>query len=129
VPPETVDVNPTAVFTEPEAGPPILAVRIRGEMATSWKLDAVLLLASVTVSVTLKVPLTENIVEKVEAVPVDGLPPVTAQAYVYGVVPPETIALNPRKVLTLPEVGPLIDAIRVSAEILTSWKVAPVLPL
>jgi hypothetical protein len=80
VPPVTVDVKLTATFTEPEVGPLILAIKVSGAMDTSWKLEAFVLLASVTVRVTLKVPLTENVVEKVDAVPVDGLPPVTAQA-------------------------------------------------
>ena len=80
MPPVTVDVKLIATFTEPEVCPLILAVNRSAEIATSWKLEAFVLLASVTVRVTLKVPLTESVVEKVDAVLVDGLPPVTAQA-------------------------------------------------
>jgi hypothetical protein len=60
----------------------------------------------VTVRVTLYVPLTANIVENVEAVPVGGLPPVTAHAYVYGAVPPDTVEVKLTAVLTVPVVGP-----------------------
>jgi hypothetical protein len=44
--------------------------------------DAVLPLLSVTVNVTLYVPLTAKLVVKLEEVPVEGLPPDTAHAYV-----------------------------------------------
>jgi hypothetical protein len=80
VPPVTVDVKLCNVLTEPEDGPPMLAVNARGAIVTSW--NAVLLtpLRSVTVKVTLYVPFTAKLVAKLEAVPVAGLPPVTAQA-------------------------------------------------
>ena len=67
-------------LTAPVVGPPILAVRARGETVTSWNVEAVFALRSVTVSVRLYVPLTANVEENVEAVPLAGLPPVTAQA-------------------------------------------------
>jgi len=52
------------------------------EIAISWNVVLVAALRSVTVSVTLYVPLTANVVENVDAVPVAGLPPVTAHANV-----------------------------------------------
>jgi hypothetical protein len=66
----------------PVVGPLIDAVRVSGEIFTSWKAVFVAALRSVTVSVTLYVPLTANVEEKVEAVPLAGLPPVTAHEYV-----------------------------------------------
>jgi hypothetical protein len=50
-------------------------------MVTSWNAVLVAPLRSVTVSVTLYVPFTAKVVEKVDAVPLAGLPPVTAHAY------------------------------------------------
>jgi hypothetical protein len=49
-------------------------------MVTSWNAVFVAPLRSVTVSVTLYVPLTAKLVEKLADVPEAGLPPVTAQA-------------------------------------------------
>jgi len=51
-------------------------------MVTSWKAVAFAPLWSVTVSVTLYVPLTANDVVKLDAVPEVVVPPVTAHAYV-----------------------------------------------
>jgi len=64
----------------PVVGPLMLAVRVSGDIVTSRNVEAVLALRSVTVKVTLYVPLTANVVEKLEAVPLAGLPPVTAHA-------------------------------------------------
>jgi len=47
------------------------------------------------------------VVEKLAPVPDDGLPPVAVQANVYGVVPPEAVAVNETAVPTDPVVGPL----------------------
>jgi len=80
VPPFTVDVKLKVVPGMPVVGPLMLAVRVSGDIVTSWNVEAVLALRSVTVSVTLYVPLTANVVEKLEAVPLAGLPPVTAHA-------------------------------------------------
>ncbi len=60
----------------------MLAVRANGEMVTSWNAVFVAALRSVTVRVTLYVPFTANVVENVDAVPLAGLPPVTAHANV-----------------------------------------------
>ena len=68
----TVEVKLCRTLTVPAVGPPILAVRARGEMVTSWNVEAVLALRSVTVSVTLYVPLTANVDENVNAVPLAG---------------------------------------------------------
>jgi hypothetical protein len=80
VPPDTVDEKLSRVLTVPVVGPVTLAANARGEIVTSW--NAVLLAAlwSVTVNVTLYVPFTAKVVENVEAIPLDGLPPVTAHA-------------------------------------------------
>jgi hypothetical protein len=68
------------MLTVPVVGPVIPTVNAKGEIATSWNAVFVAPLKSVTVRVTLKVPLTANVVENVDAVPLAGLPPVTAQA-------------------------------------------------
>ena len=82
MPPETVDVKPTAVFTVPVEGPATDTASGSGLTVTNWNVVLVAPLRSVTVRVTLYVPLTANVVENVDAVPLAGLPPVTAQAYV-----------------------------------------------
>ena len=82
VPPVTVEVKLNDVLTVPEVGPLMLAVSARGVMVTSWNVVLLAALWSVTVSVMLYVPLTANDVANVDAVPLAGLPPVTAQANV-----------------------------------------------
>jgi hypothetical protein len=77
----------------------------------------------------LYVPFTAKLVEKVEAVPLDGLPPVTAHAYVYGEVPPLTVELKLNSVLTEPEVGPVMETVRGVDEMLIKWNAKAVLPL
>jgi hypothetical protein len=78
----TVELKLTAAFTVPDVGPPMLTVNGVDMILTSWNADAVLALRSVTVSVTLYVPFTANVVENVDEVPLAGLPPVTAHANV-----------------------------------------------
>jgi len=78
----TVEVKLCRALTVPVVGPAMLAVSASGEIVTSWNAVFVAALRSVTVSVTLYVPFTANVVEKVDAVPDAGLPPVTAHAYV-----------------------------------------------
>jgi hypothetical protein len=78
VPPVTVELKLNSVLTEPEVGPVMETVRGVEEMLIKWNAEAVLLLWSVTVSVTLYVPFTAKLVENVDAVPLAGLPPVTA---------------------------------------------------
>jgi hypothetical protein len=76
----TADVKLKVAPGTPVVGPLMLAVRVSGDIVTSWNVEAVLALRSVTASVTLYVPFTANVVENVDAVPVAGLPPVTAHA-------------------------------------------------
>ena len=82
MPPLTVEVKLSSVLTEPEVGPPMEMVSGVDEMLTRRNAEAVLALRSVTVSVTLYVPLTAKLEENVAEVPLAGLPPVTAHAYV-----------------------------------------------
>ena len=69
-------------MTVPVVGPPTLAASGVEEIVMRWNVEAVLALRSVTLSVTLYVPLTANVEENVDAVPLAGLPPVTAHANV-----------------------------------------------
>ncbi len=82
VPPVTVEVKLCNALTVPVVGPPMLAANGVEEIAIRRNADAVLALRSVTVNVTLYVPLTANVDENVDAVPDAGLPPVTAHAKV-----------------------------------------------
>src|SRR6266852_7171699 len=101
----------------------MLAVRASGAIVTSWKAVFVAALRSVTVSVTLYVPFTANVVENVDAVPDAGLPPVTAHANVYGDVPPVTVEVKLCRTLTVPVVGPPMLAANGVEEIVISWNV------
>ena len=65
--------------------------------------------------------MTAKLVANVAAVPLAGLPPVTAHAKVYGVVPPVTVEVKLNEVLTIPVVGPLTLAASASGEMVTSW--------
>ena len=65
--------------------------------------------------------MTAKLVENVEAVPLAGLPPVTAHAKVYGAVPPVTVDAKLCTTLIVPDDGPLMLAIRAIGEIVTSW--------
>ncbi len=120
VPPVTVEVKLCKALTVPVAGPLMLAANGVEEIAISWNVVLVAALRSVTVSVTLYVPLTANVVENVEAVPLAGLPPVTAHANVYGDVPPVTVEVKLCRALIVPDVGPLMLAVSASGEIVTS---------
>jgi len=53
-------------------------------------------------------------VEKLALVPEAGLPPVAVHANVYGVVPPDPVAVNVTAVPKVPVVGPLIVTASVS---------------
>src|SRR2546425_445341 len=97
----------------------MLAARARGAIVTRWNAVFVAALRSVTVRVTLYVPFTANVDENVDSVPLAGLPPVTAHAYVYGDVPPETVEPKLTAVFTVPEVGPVMETVRGSGEIVT----------
>jgi hypothetical protein len=124
-----VEVKLTAVFTVPVVGPLILAVSSVADIEMRRNVDTVLALLSVTVSVTLYVPFTANVDEKVDAVPLAGLPPVTAHAYVYGVVPPVTVDVKLCNVLTEPEDGPPMLAVNARGAIVTSWNAVLLTPL
>jgi hypothetical protein len=62
------------------AGPEIETVRGKGLIVTVTEAVAVLALASVTVREIVLLPFTEYVVEKLEPVPLGGLPPVAVQA-------------------------------------------------
>ncbi len=57
------------------------------------------------------------VVVKLAPVPLAGLPPVAAQAKVYGEVPPVAVAVKVTAVPTVPVAGPLTVTARVSGEI------------
>src|SRR2546425_7377553 len=121
VPPVTVEVKLTDVFTVPVVEPLMLAVNASGEIVTSWNAVLLAALRSVTVKVTLYVPFTAKVEENVDKVPDAGLPPVTAHAYVYGDVPPVTVEVKLSEVFTVPVVGPLILTVNANGEMVTSW--------
>jgi hypothetical protein len=128
VPPETVELKLTAVLTVPVVGPVSTRRMGNGATLTSWKTvfpTAVGVVESVTVRVTLYVPLTANVVENVDAVPVAGLPPVTAHAYLYGAAPPDTVDVKLTAVFTVPVVGPLMLTVRGAAPGETNWSTRP----
>ena len=127
MPPVTVEVKLSTVLTEPEVGPPMVSVRTSGETVTSWKACAATPVVGVTVNVTLYVPLTAKVVEKVDAVPLAGLPPVTAQLN-DGVPQALVTALKVSSWFTVPVVGPLMLALH-PPEMVTSWNVVAVLAL
>jgi hypothetical protein len=129
VPPVTVEVKLCRALTVPVVGPLILTTNGDAEIAIKWNADTVLALRSVSVNVTLYVPLTANVDENVEAVPLAGLPPVTAHAYVYGVVPPVTVEVKLCKTLTAPEAGPPMLAVSARGEMVTNWNVTTVFAL
>jgi hypothetical protein len=83
-------------------------VRANGAIVIVAEAVAVLAFESVIVTDTVFVPLTEYVVEKLAAVPLAGVPPVAVHANVYGVVPPEPVAVKVTAVPTVPVVGPLI---------------------
>ncbi len=56
---------------------------------------------------------------KLAPVPLAGLPPVAVQANVYGVVPPEPVAVHDTAVPTVPVAGQLIVTARASGLIVT----------
>ena len=74
-------------------------------------------------------PFTANVVENVDAVPLAGLPPVTAQANVYGVVPPVTVDEKLCSALTVPVVGPVMLTVSGVEEIVMSLNVDAVFAL
>jgi hypothetical protein len=56
---------------------------------------------------------------KLAPVPLAGLPPVAVHENVYGLVPPEAVAVNVTAVPTVPLVGPLTVTARASGLIVT----------
>lgn len=83
---------------------------------------------SVPVTLMLNVPLVLYIVEKLEPVPEDGVPPVDVQAKVIGGVPPVAAAVQLTTMPTVPEVGQLIVTTSVAADPIV-WVALAVLPL
>ena len=112
VPPDPVAVNVTGVPTPAEVGPATVTASVNGLIVIDTDAAAVLPLASVIVTETVSVPFTLYVVEKLAPVPVVGLPPVAVQAKVYGVVPPEPVAVKAAAVPTVPVVGPPIVTAR-----------------
>jgi len=119
VPPEPVAVNVTAVPTVPVVGPAIDTARGRGLIVMVAEAVALTALPSVIVTETVFVPFTEYVVLKLAPVPLAGVPPVAVQANVYGVVPPDPVAVNVTAVPTVPVVGPLTVTARARGEIMT----------
>ena len=58
---------------------------------------------------------------KLDPVPLAGLPPVAVHENVYGLVPPEAVAVNVTAVPTVPVVGPLIVTPSASGATVTLW--------
>jgi hypothetical protein len=73
-------VNVTAVPTVPVVGPAIETVRVSGAIVIVAEAVAVTALASVIVTDTVLVPLTEYVVVKLAPVPLAGDPPVAVHA-------------------------------------------------
>jgi len=106
VPPVPVAVKVTVVPTVPVDGPAMETDRAPGVIDMLADPVAVFALASVIVTETVNVPGELKVVVKLELVPVAGLPPVAVQENVYGVVPPDPVAVNVTGVPTPAEVGP-----------------------
>ena len=119
VPPFDVALQATGLLTVPVVGQVIVTDRAPGLIATVADAVAVFAFASVTVTLTVLEPDVANIVVKVALVPLAGVPPVAAQAKVYGVVPPVGLAVNVSGVLIPPVVGPLTVTARTSAATVT----------
>lgn len=113
VPPDAVAVNVTAVPVVPVEGPLMLTASASPPQTIVAEAGAVLPLLSVAVTVTVNVPLTEQLVVKLDPVPVAGLIPGALQLNVYGAVPPVAVAVKVTGVPTVPVVGPLTLAVRV----------------
>ncbi len=75
--------------------------------------------ASVIVTEMVNVPVFAYIVVKLELEPEAGLPPVAVQAKVYGVVPPEPVAVKVTAVPTVPVAGPAIETVSGRAAMVT----------
>jgi len=108
-------VNVTAVPTVPVVGPAIVTASGRAAIVIVAEAVAVIALPSVTVTERVLDPLTEYVVLKLAPVPLAGEPPVAVQLNEYGVVPPVADAVNVTAVPTVPVVGPVTEAVRVSA--------------
>ena len=119
VPPDPVAVNETAVPTVPVVGPVMLTAKGNGLIVTVADAVAVTALASVIVTDTVLLPLTEYEVEKLAPVPDAGEPPVAVHANVYAVVPPDPVAVKATAVPTVPVAGPEIETASGRAAIVT----------
>jgi hypothetical protein len=113
VPPEPVAVKATADEIPPVVGPLIATANAMGLMTIVVDAVVVLVLESVPVTETVKLPLVPYVVVKLAPVPDDGVPPVAVQENVYGLVPPDPVAVKVTAVPAVPVVGPLIATARV----------------
>jgi len=111
VPPEPDAVKVTEEDTPPVVGPIIVTARVKGLIVIVADAVAVLALASVAVTETVKVPFVLYVVVKLVPVPEDGVP-VAVHENVYGLVPPDPAAVKVTDVPTVPVVGPLIATAR-----------------
>src|SRR4029077_5602803 len=112
VPPTPVDVNVTTDDTPPVVGPLSVTARVRGLIVIVAEAVAACAFMSVAVTETGKLPLVEYVVVKLAPVPDDGVP-VPVQENVYGLVPPDPVAVKVTAVPAVPVVGPLIAIARV----------------
>jgi len=127
VPPLAVALNVREVPAIPVEGPPIVTLSGSGLMFTFALADAVLLAASVAVTVMVRVPFVLNVVVKLLPVPLDGDPPGALQLKEMGWVPPVALAVHVIGVPTVPVVGQLIVTTRFCALTRTTWLVVAVL--
>ena len=92
-------------------------VRPVEDMVIEWLAVAVFAFPSVTVTDTENGPAVLYVAVKLAPVPEAGDPPVAVHANVYGVVPPVPVAVNVIGVPVVPVVGPLIETVSASGEI------------
>jgi len=118
VPPEVVAVNVTATLGVIAAGNVKSVARARGLIVIVAVLEAVTAFASVTVTLTVKLPFTAYVCEAVApAMPV--MPSPKSQLKAYGDVPPEAVALTLTDVPTVPVDGTVGVTLRARGEIVT----------
>ncbi len=98
----------------------MVATRASGLIVTVAEAVAVAAFASVAVTEIVLLPFVEYVVEKLEPVPEAGLTPVAVHANVYGEVPPDAVAVHETAVLTVPEVGQLIETARGDAGLMVT---------
>jgi hypothetical protein len=105
----------TGVETVPVAGIVAVIVSASGAMITlAWEveLEGVGVDESVPVTLITCVPFTLYVIEKLDPVPEDGLPPGAVQAKVTGGIPPEAEAVHATALPVVPVAGQLISTVR-----------------